>query len=128
MKKKILAVSFILFLGIIFASCQRDKDNLVEPETVDGMKSLNVSSSFDWATTSNYTIKFAPYAGALVKIADGEGNLLKVVMLSNDETTIVDVAVPSYLKKLTVLSLGNEKELELSASEIEFSFHQIEEE
>jgi hypothetical protein len=132
MKNTIFKSLFLAVLFVsLFTSCEVDGDvnEGVDPTTQDSFKDLIVASTFEWTTTSDYTINFkgVPVSSIdvkrplIIKVQDGEILRKSNIALSEDIT--LDIRVPSRNETL-VLSWGTfEKTLTLGEnSTVDFTF------
>lgn len=136
MNKQIFKILFFACV-IVFTSvsCEVDEiddtniDNQDPTTPEEGLENLSVSSSFEWATSTDYKINFQglPVSSSslirplIIRVKDGDVLRTLNITLSDDVT--IDLRVPSREQTL-VLSWGSlEKELNLDASSsIDFTF------
>ena len=132
MKINSLRMLFLAALTIFtFASCEVDGDvsTDIDSGSQDSFKDLIVASTFEWTTTSDYTINFkgVPVSSIdvkrplIIKVQDGE--ILRKANIALSEDITLDIRVPSRNETL-VLSWGTfEKTLTLGeSSTVDFTF------
>jgi hypothetical protein len=127
--KKLTISALIAFL---FISCEVDGDvngnNNNNTNELDSFKNLEVTDTFDWKTSSDYTINFngIPVTSQVKRpliIKTGSGEVIRSMNISLSDNFSIDLRVPSKEQNL-MLSWGTyQKELLLERNLfIDFTF------
>lgn len=117
-------IKIILFLGIIisFASCSKNDLNDVNPNEKITIEDLNVSSGFNWQTYETYDLTLKSNLNSQVEIMAGEKIIQKIFLTKNENYT-TKVALPTYIKSVTMKHLGKEVLLELDSQNLAYVFN-----
>ena len=118
--KKIIFISAILTASIL-SSCKKDRffEEHVNPQN---MEDLTVPSGFDWKTTKDILLTLtAPNAG-IVEVSNAQKIPYQKAFLSPGTAYSMKLTVPSYEQSVRLKFDGQESSLELSTTELSFSF------
>lgn len=111
----------ILALVALFTSCKKE-DVTDDPSNGNSMEQLNVDPSFNWSTTTNYTLNLTGYANSVVKVVSTDNIIYHQSMMVRNTAVPVTITLPSYLKKVNLVYMGISYEVELSSTTINFTF------
>jgi len=119
-KNSIFSVLLIIFaVSLTFTSCKKETADQPAESTMD---KLMVDPSFNWSTTTEYTLNLTGYANSVVKIASTDNIVYHQTMMVRNTAVPVKVTLPSYFTKVNLIYMGNTYEVELSGTSINFSF------
>lgn len=116
-------LAFLLMIGmaVLFTSCK--KDRIENPDTKpDTMEELQVPSDFSWKTTKDFSLTLSANASGIAEVNNASGISYQKAYLSTGQAYTMKLTVPAYEKSVKVKFLGQEAELQLSASTLSYQF------
>ena len=105
---------------LVATSCHKElvqKDPL--PKT---MSDLDVSATFDWNTSKDYSDSISSTTSLLIKISSADGAVYQKGMILPNETFKATVKIPSYIKSVQLITADKNIEYELTGSTINYTF------
>ncbi len=118
--KKIILLS-VLGLAVLFSSCRKDMDN--KPTTPPTMEELEIPADFDWKTIKDFQLTLTGYANSIVEVSSPEGVVYQKVFLTRNEPYTMKLTVPTYEQSVRLKYMGQNIELQLSTTNIEYTFN-----
>lgn len=118
MKKLILIIAS---LALFLSSCKKDRI-FDEPKAPQTMEELTVPSSFDWKTTKEVSITLTAQASGIVEVANSQLVAYQKAFLNPGTAYTMKLTVPAYEKNLKLRFLGQEASLEISGSNLTYTF------
>lgn len=119
--KKQLTLLFVIG-SVIFSltSCKKDK---YQPITVPpSMETTDIPANFDWKTTKDYSINFTTSTNGLVEVTNKDGIPYQKVFIVSDKSYTMKLTLPSYENKVQVKHGLQNRELELTSSQLYINF------
>lgn len=121
MKRNLLLL--ITLVVVFLSSCKKDEIQppiKPKPQTMD---ELVASPNFNWKTTKEYQFVLKGNFNSVVKIVASSGSLYHKALLKANTVYTTKVTLPSYEKKIRLQYQGNEVELNLTQSTINYNFN-----
>ncbi len=123
MKQFILLLTSVVFVSLIFSSCKRIEPIEDVPENgITEMEDMQVTSSFDWKTSTDYTLTLEGNSSNIVEITSEEGTPYLKVFIKANESYSTKLTVPTYEEKVILKYMGKEVSLDLNSSELSYKF------
>ncbi len=115
--------TLILLFGmvVILASCKKDRE-MQEPANPSKMEELSVPSSFTWKTTKDFSLTLSANADGIAEVNNTSGISYQKAYLSPGQAYTMKLTVPAYEKAVKLKFLGQESELQLSATTLSYQF------
>ncbi|MGC8866073.1 MAG: hypothetical protein ACP5O2_10180 [Bacteroidales bacterium] len=120
---KNLTLIFLAVVTIFLASCQKETIAPQPTENPQSVKDMVVSPSFDWKTTNMVKLQLVGYANSTCTISYPDGTLIQKVFLKKNEPLSLQLSLPTASKKLQLSYMGQIVDLDLSGSEISYTFN-----
>ena len=118
---KRLAFILMIGMGILFTSCK--KERVENPDTTpDTMEELKVPADFSWKTTKDYNLTLSANANGVAEVNNASGITYQKAYLSPGQAYTMKLTVPAYEKTVKLKFLGQEAELQLSATALTYQF------
>jgi hypothetical protein len=114
----------IITLGLLTSLSACKKDDVAPSDSSNkSMSELNVSSGFDWKTTTNVSLTLTGYANSTAEILNSDGDLIQKVFLKKNEPFTAQVALPKATKSIKLRFLGQTVELEVTSVNVSYIFN-----
>lgn len=120
MKKLFLTIAVLAF---VISSCNKGNDHNPTPDENKSTSELVVPDSFNWQTIANYDLVLTAYASSTVEIVSMDGNVYQKAFLTKNVPFNIQLAVPTYETKVRLLYMGQDIELILDQSSMEYIFN-----
>ncbi len=118
--KKIIVLLFSF--AVLFGACKKSSNNEPKPITPTSMDDLDISQSFDWKTTKDYSLTVTGNKSNIVEVKSETGVTYQRAFLNANEPYSTKITVPSYEKTILLKFLGQEVILELNGSNLNYQF------
>ncbi len=114
----------IITLGLMMSLSACKKENVTPIDSSNkSMSELNVSSGFDWKTTTDVTLTLTGYANSTAAILNSNGDLIQKVFLKKNEPFTTRIALPKATKSFKLSYLGQTVEVEVSGTNVSYIFN-----
>lgn len=120
MKKSRLIFVFLIGWILIFSGCK--KIEVTEPDN-SALDEITVNESFDWKTSKSINLYLTGYASNLARIVSSTGSIYQTVFLNQNERMKVTISIPSYETNVRLLYMGQEIDVPITTTEIEYIFN-----
>lgn len=105
---------------LVATSCQKE---LIQKEQLQKkMNDLDVSATFDWNTSKDYSVSISSTTSLLIKISSADGAVYQKGMILPNETFKATVKIPSYIKSVQLITADKNIEYVLTGSTINYTF------
>jgi hypothetical protein len=117
-------LTLILLIGLVifFSSCRKNFNEDIIPADPITMEKLLVPSDFNWKTTKEYTVVMTTTTNGLVEVSNKDGVPYQKAFLVSDKTFTMNLTLPSFEKKIYVKHGSQNKEIELTAVQLNVNF------
>lgn len=120
--KKLLLISISIL--VVLSSCKiNPKDDDPQPNEPQSMEDLNISSSFDWKTTTDYSLSLKSQSSNVVIVTSTDGTVYYQGFIKSGVTLETKLTLPSYEEKILLKFKGDTVELDLSGSNLSYDFN-----
>jgi len=119
MKKLFLVIFFTL--PFLFTACQKDFNPPSNPAP-DSTKEITVPQDFKWKTSKDIQLSVKGNANGMVQILSSEGKVYWKVFVSANQTSTIDLNIPSYESSLQLKYQGQTVSLELTSNTLNYEF------
>lgn len=114
----------ILLFSILMLSTACKKNNTTDPtpNSPSSMDDLEVTSSFDWKTTSDFQLTITGKGNSIVEVISNEGITYQNAFLTANVPYTMKLTVPSYEKSVHLKFMGQDISLELDSETLSYQF------
>lgn len=123
MKRLILILTTVMLVSLASFSCKKIEPIEDTPDTgITEMEDLQVTSSFDWTTSTNYTLTLEGKYSNIVEVTNMENVPYLKLFIKANESFSTKLTVPSYEDRVILKYMGNEVTIELNSKELSHKF------
>ncbi len=119
MKKLFLVIFFTL--PFLFTACKKDYNPPVNP-LPDSTEEIKVPNDFKWKTTKDIQLSVKGNANGMVQILSSKGKVYWKVFLTANQTSTIELNIPSYESSLQLKYQGQTVSLELTSNTLNYEF------
>ncbi|MDP3928367.1 MAG: hypothetical protein Q8R57_05055 [Bacteroidota bacterium] len=125
--KKLIAIAFVTV--VLGTSCKKDfledKYQATTPTSSNATKTadLKVDKNFDWKTTQETNLTLTGYANARVQVLNVNGDVIETARLETNKPYSTVINLPKTEKKIILSYMGQEIFVDLSQSNIQYTFN-----
>jgi len=123
MKRLILILTAVMLVSLASFSCKKIEPIEDTPDTgITEMEDLQVTTSFDWTTSTNYTLTLEGKYSNIVEVTNMENVPYLKLFIKANESFSTKLTVPSYEDRVILKYMGNEVTIELNSKELSHKF------
>lgn len=119
MKK--IALLLLLIVPLLFVSCKKDSNPPVNP-LPDSTEELKVPQDFKWKTTNDVQLTVKGNANGMVQILSSQGKVYWKVFVTANQTSTINLSIPTYETSLQLKYQGQTVSLELTSNSLNYDF------
>lgn len=119
MKKIILVI--LITLPFLFTACKKDLNQPTNP-TANSTEEIKVPQDFKWKTTKDIQLNVKGNADGMVQILSSKGKVYWKVFVTANQTSRIDLNIPSYESSLQLKYQGQTVSLELTSNSLSYEF------